>query len=87
MHLTCKRRVQDNCGLTQKHFKELITHMVISARQVNGIALRISLLGPLGSDRHLQEHGGHALDPVRAADGDRGRQFLLHQQLGALDAR
>ncbi|KAI1721420.1 protein tyrosine kinase domain-containing protein [Ditylenchus destructor] len=31
----CKGRVNDNCGLTSKHFKELLTQMVISARQDN----------------------------------------------------
>ncbi|CAD5221674.1 unnamed protein product [Bursaphelenchus xylophilus] len=35
VHTECKARVQDNCGLTSKHFKEILTHMVISARQDN----------------------------------------------------
>src|SRR4051794_32239447 len=36
VHIDCKKnlRVQDNCGLTQKHLKELVTQMVISSTQV-----------------------------------------------------
>ncbi|KAI3410057.1 hypothetical protein GPALN_006421 [Globodera pallida] len=37
VHIECKKnlRVQDNCGLTQKHLKELVTQMVISKTQEN----------------------------------------------------
>ncbi|KAL3090995.1 hypothetical protein niasHT_023595 [Heterodera trifolii] len=37
IHIECKKnfRVQDNCGLTQKHLKELVTQMVISKTQEN----------------------------------------------------
>ncbi|CAK5060727.1 unnamed protein product [Meloidogyne enterolobii] len=36
VHIECKKnsRVRDNCGLTQKHLKELVTQMVISKTQV-----------------------------------------------------
>ncbi|KAI6187923.1 hypothetical protein M3Y98_00298100 [Aphelenchoides besseyi] len=33
VHSECRPRVPDNCGLTAKHFKELLTHMVISSSQ------------------------------------------------------
>uniref|UniRef100_A0A1I8BQG9 Protein kinase domain-containing protein n=1 Tax=Meloidogyne hapla TaxID=6305 RepID=A0A1I8BQG9_MELHA len=37
VHIECKKnsRVRDNCGLTQKHLKELVTQMVISKTQDN----------------------------------------------------
>lgn len=61
VHTECKPHVQDNCGLTPRHVKEIITHMIITARQVLIIDSRSPYVHSRTTGRQASERRGRWL--------------------------